>query len=164
MAASRQPFQAFYDEHHEGVVVFLRGLVGPVDADDCAQEAFLSALRAFPRFDGANPRAWILTIARNKAIDQRRARGRASEPIAEGIADGSSSGPVAAGESEIWGAVSALPEGQRSALVLRFALDLRYRDIGRTLGCSEAAARQRVRSGLRALRAGASHDSKTQTA
>ena len=147
-----QPFQGFVDEHREAVVVFLRGLVGPLDAEDCAQETFLAALRAFPHFDGRNPRAWILTIARNKATDSRRARRRRPESLHDGVVERADPGSADQVPEAIWGAVSGLPETQRSALVLRFAVDLRYREIGDALGCSEAAARQRVTAALRTLR------------
>ena len=33
-------------------------------------------------------------------------------------------------DAEIWSAVAALPEGQRAAVLLRFAVDLRYGEIG----------------------------------
>ena len=89
-----QPFQAFLDEHAETVGAFLRGLVGPDDAEDCAQETFIAALGAYPRFDGRNGRAWVLTIARNKAIDHVR---RSRVP-AEGL---DSPGTVQAGGSEL---------------------------------------------------------------
>ena len=64
---------------------FLIASVGPVDADDCYQETWLAALRAYPRLrDASNLRSWILTIAHRKAIDhvrsvraaRRRRRGR----------------------------------------------------------------------------------------
>ena len=45
-----------------------------------------------------------------------------------------------------------LPEGQRVAVALRFVADMRYRDIAAIAGCSEAAARQRVREALTTLR------------
>ena len=52
----------------EPVRAFLRGMVGPHDAEDCLQETFLSALRAYPRAEASNLRAWIFTIARRKAV------------------------------------------------------------------------------------------------
>ena len=39
------------------------------DAEDLAQETFLSAYRNFGRFDGKNPKAWLTTIAVNKCRD-----------------------------------------------------------------------------------------------
>ena len=54
--------------------------------------------------------------------------------------------------SEIWAAVAELPPGQRAAVVLRFAVDLRYRDVGEALGTSEEGARRNVHEGLKKLR------------
>jgi RNA polymerase sigma-70 factor (ECF subfamily) len=55
-------------------------------------------------------------------------------------------------DGRVWGAVGELPAGQRAAVLLRFAVDLRYGEIGNALGCSEDAARRRVHDGLKALR------------
>lgn len=151
--AAQQPFQAFLDEHRRPVLSFLRAMVGPQDAEDVFQETFLSALRAYKRMDGRHPRAWLLTIARRKAIDHHRARARRPEPRSEvpdvAVADTSSD----AGTGEIWAAVSELSPGQRAAVALRFAADLPYGEIAASLGCSEDAARRRVHDGLRNLRA-----------
>ncbi|MET0127129.1 MAG: sigma factor, partial [Solirubrobacterales bacterium] len=57
---------------------FLRAMVGPHDAEDAFQETFVAALRAYDRMD--HPRAWVMTIARRKAIDLHRARRRRPEP------------------------------------------------------------------------------------
>jgi len=155
VAARPQPFQAFLDEHREPVLAFLRGMVGAVEAEDCLQETFLAALRAYPRFDGRHPRAWIMTIARRKAIDSARERARRPEPLAavELALDGAEPGRgMSSDDAEVWQAVAALPEGQRAAVLLRFAVDLRYREVGEALGCSEEAARQRVSEALRSVR------------
>ena len=74
MANPLPPFQAFLDEHRGPVLAFLRSMVGPHDADDCFQETFISAMRAYETLDGKHPRAWVMTIARRKAIDHHRAR------------------------------------------------------------------------------------------
>ncbi|HVM11563.1 MAG TPA: sigma factor, partial [Actinomycetota bacterium] len=58
------PFHRFLETHREEVLRFLVGVVGPDEADDCFQETFLAALRAYPRLlDGENLRSWVLTIA-----------------------------------------------------------------------------------------------------
>ncbi|MGI8585098.1 MAG: RNA polymerase sigma factor, partial [Thermoleophilaceae bacterium] len=75
------PFQAFLDEHRSAVLAFLLATVGPVEADDCFQETFLAALRAYPDLrDGRNLRGWVMTIAHRKAIDAVRARARRPVP------------------------------------------------------------------------------------
>ncbi|HEY3435582.1 MAG TPA: sigma factor, partial [Solirubrobacterales bacterium] len=59
----------------------LRGAVGRDGAEDCFQETFLAALRAYPQLDDArNLRGWLLTIAHRKAIDFHRAKGRRPVP------------------------------------------------------------------------------------
>jgi len=167
MAQALPPFQAFLDEHLEPVGAFVRGMVGPSDAEDCLQETFLAALRAYPRAEAGNLRAWIFTIARRKAIDHHRSRARMARPVAEpqelidsragrqgpGAVDGVLG--MSPRHSEIWAAVAELPPGQRAAVVLRFAVDLRYREVGEVLGTSEEAARQSVHEALKKLRASA---------
>jgi RNA polymerase sigma factor (sigma-70 family) len=159
MAASTAlpPFQELLDSHSESVLGFLRGAVGPADADDCFQETFLAALRAYPRLEhGSELRAWLMTIARHKALDHHRAASRRPHPVAEVPEPHPSNGRAvpgeAAGAAELWRVVSTLPEGQRSAVALRYAGGLHYREIAVALECSEDAARRRVSDGLRALR------------
>jgi RNA polymerase sigma factor (sigma-70 family) len=167
MAQALPPFQAFLDDHLHPVRAFLRGMVGPNDAEDCLQETFLAALRAYPRAEPGNLRAWVLTIARRKAIDHHRSRARRARPVAEPeqLLDGrtASEGTRSVGgalgmsprHSEIWAAVAELPPSQRAAVVLRFAVDLRYRDVGEAMGTSEDAARRNVHEALKKLRASA---------
>jgi RNA polymerase sigma factor (sigma-70 family) len=150
--AALPPFQALIDSHRAGVLGFLRAMVGPQEAEDLFQDTFLAALRAYPRADARNLRAWIFTIARRKAIDHHRARARLPEPLADpepGSAPGSAN---AAMDGEVWGLVAALPPKQRAAVALRFVADLRYREVAAALGGTEAAARRSVHDGLRNLR------------
>jgi RNA polymerase sigma factor (sigma-70 family) len=146
------PFQVLIEAHARPVAAFLRGMLPADEVDDVLQETMVAALRAYPGFDGANPRAWLLTIARRKAIDEHRSRSRRPEPLVQ-----PDQVPAAAAESdghdpELWGRVAALPPKQRAAVVLRFALDLRYREVGESLGCSEDAARRSVHEAMRTLR------------
>jgi RNA polymerase sigma-70 factor, ECF subfamily len=46
----------------------------PVDAEDLVQDTLVRAYRAFERFDGRHPRAWLLTILRNTHINLVRKR------------------------------------------------------------------------------------------
>jgi len=152
-AATLPPFQSLVDEHANAVAAFLRGMLHPFDAEDALQETYLAALRAYPRFDGANPRAWLLTIARRKAIDATRAAARRPQALAEPdeVAAAPSTDHADIG-GEVWSAVSELPPKQREAVVLRFGADLAYREIGLAMDCSEAAARRSVHEGITKLR------------
>ncbi|MBI4260455.1 MAG: RNA polymerase sigma factor [Actinobacteria bacterium] len=148
------PFAAFLEEHRGPVYRFLVAAVGRDGADDCFQETFLSALRAYPRLrDASNLRSWVLTIANRKAIDHHRARARAI-PVGAAVAEAGGRGAVSGpdGDPEVWWAVRALPPAQRAAVVHRYVLDLPYAEVARILGCSEEAARAAAYEGRRKLR------------
>ena len=147
------PFQVFLDAHRDDVYRFLVASVGRDEADDCFQETFMSALRAYPRLPrGSNLRAWVMTIAHRKAIDAHRARARRPLPVDE-VPDAAATDPPGSnGEPALWSEVRRLPEKQRAAVLHRFAADLAYADIGRVMGCTEEAARRSVHEGLKKLR------------
>ena len=150
------PFQTLLDRHADDVLRYLRASVGADEAEDCFQETFIAALRAYPRLrDAGNLRGWLLTIAHRKALDAHRARGRRPVPVADAEPAPRADAAVApARDPALWRAVRRLPDKQRSAVFLRFAGDLDYAAIGATIGCSEVAARQNVRAGLATIRKG----------
>lgn len=151
--ADKPPFQILIDAHADAVARFLRGMLAADDVDDAVQETFLAALRSYPGFDGSSPRAWLLTIARHKAIDEHRVSSRRPDALVEPDAiEASSAGHAGNEDGALWAAVAALPPKQRAAIVLRFALDLRYREVGEALGCSDEAARRSVHEGVGSLR------------
>jgi RNA polymerase sigma factor (sigma-70 family) len=166
MSARLPPFQRFLDEQREVVWRLLVSSVGKADAEDCFQETFIAALRAYPELrPDSNLRAWVLTIAQRKALDAHRARARRALPVAEPAdveasnraspASGASPGAseqAPAHDELLWAAVGELPERQRSAVVLRFVADMRHREIAESIGCSEEAARSSLREGLNKLR------------
>jgi len=156
------PFQAFLDEHRTVVYRFLVAAVGPNDADDCFQETFIAALRAYPKLEnGDNLRAWVLAIATRKVIDAARARNRRPEPTADITEMLEATMPVrpeerdpASSEIEepLWGEILALPPRQRVALVHRILLDRPYAELAAAMGCSLDAARANVYQALKKLR------------
>ena len=143
-------FQRFLDEHRDDVWRYLVAAVGRQDADDCFQETFIAALRAYPRLrSDSNLRAWVLTIASRKAVDHHRARSRAATPLADPPAPAFE---VDHGDDDLWNRVRALPERQRGAILLRYAGDLTHREVALALGCSEDAARRSAHEGIKRLR------------
>jgi RNA polymerase sigma factor (sigma-70 family) len=149
------PFQALLDQHRLGLYRYLVAAVGVHDAGDCFQETMVSALRAYPALrDSSNLGGWLFTIAHRKVIDMARARDRRPVPVGAVPDHGTAGAPEAAVERDerLWNAVRRLPEGQRGAVLLRVVADRPYAEVAETLGCSEAAARQRVRAGLESLR------------
>lgn len=154
MSRPLPPFQRFLDSHRDDVWRFLVRSVGPGDAEDCFQETFISALRAYPRLRAdSNLRAWVLTIAHRKALDTHRNRSRRALPVADvGSVDARAASLPAPPDETLWGAVQELPARQRSAVVLRYVGDLPHRDIAAAIGCSEEAARRSLHEGLAKLR------------
>jgi RNA polymerase sigma factor (sigma-70 family) len=144
------PFQRLLDEHGDDVLGFLIAAVGPLDAEDCFQETFMAALRAYPRLRDENLRGWLMTIAHRKAIDHHRDRSRRPTPVAEPEPAGAAAHDGAG--TGIWSLVASLPPKQRSAVALRFVADLPYSELGARLGCSEVAARRNVHEGIKRLR------------
>jgi RNA polymerase sigma factor (sigma-70 family) len=148
---SLPPFQLLLDAHGGEVYRYLRASVGRADADDCYQETWLAALRAYPRLrDRSNLRAWLFTIATRKAIDHARARKRAPVPVAEVREPATPEREPA--EEDLWRLVRDLPDKQRTALALRYVVDAGYADIAAAMGTSEEAARRSVHEGLKRLR------------
>lgn len=130
-------------------------MVGSVDADDCFQETFIAALRAYPRLRRHDElRAWLFAIARNKATDHHRATTRRPLPVEE-LPERGGAGDVEFERAEIWDLVAGLPPKQRAAITLRYACDLRYAELATALECSEEAARRSVHEGLKKLRTSA---------
>jgi RNA polymerase sigma factor (sigma-70 family) len=150
------PFQRFLDDHGSAVHGFLVASVGQNEADDCWQETFIAALRAYPSLEhGGNLRSWVLTIAHHKAIDSHRARGRRPVPsdvLPEMETAAGVPGTTVDGQHALWRLVDGLPPKQQAAVRHRFVEDLGYADIGTLLGCSEAAARRSVHEGIKKLR------------
>jgi RNA polymerase sigma factor (sigma-70 family) len=145
------PFQTLLDAHARDVHRFLIASVGRHDADDCYQETWLAALRAYPRLRNAdNLRSWILTIAHRKAIDHVRSARRAPMPVDE--VPERPIAPLDQSDGSVWTRVRELPPKQRTALALRFVADAGYREISSVMATSEEAARRNVNEGLKRLR------------
>lgn len=146
------PFQRLLDDHRSNVYRFLIAAVGRQAADDCFQETFLSALRAYPALaDASNLRGWLLTIATRKAVDHWRAEARRPLPVEQLPEHPAPEAPD--GDRELWRAVATLPPMQRAAVIHRYVLDLPYAQVADALGCSEEAARANAYEGRRKLRA-----------
>jgi RNA polymerase sigma factor (sigma-70 family) len=147
-----------FTEHGRMVLGLSRLLLrDPVEAEDAAQQVFLSAHHALLR--GSVPRdpaAWLAAIARNEC--RARIHARMREPLALPEVPSDFPDPLAAALraadlEAVWIALGALPRRQRRALLMREVGGLSYHELGRALGVSHSAvesllfrARRRVRS------------------
>jgi RNA polymerase sigma factor (sigma-70 family) len=149
------PFQTLLEQHRADIYRFCMATAGAADADDCFQETWIAALRAYPTLPRAdNLRAWLFRIAHNKAVDLHRGRSRRAVPVASVPEQAVAPEPTPAldGESDLWAAVRALPQKQRTAVFARTVLDMPYDELALLLDSSEDAARRNVFEGLRKLR------------
>jgi RNA polymerase sigma factor (sigma-70 family) len=146
-AVAVPPFERFYEEHRSEVLRLLRRRLGANRADDAFQETFLRALQAYRRLDhGEHLRAWILTIAKNVAVDTLR-RAKPQSELLETAGD-----DERPAYEELAPLTDGLPPKERAAVVLRYGYDLSYEQIAAALGSSEDAARQAASTGVRRLR------------
>jgi DNA-directed RNA polymerase specialized sigma24 family protein len=151
MGVPLPPFQRLIDTHGEDVFRFLVAVAGPQEADDCWQETFLAALRAYPDVrHSSNLRSWLFTIAHSKAMDTHRTRARHALPV--GALPEHGVEPAGPPVPELWQAVDGLPIKQREAVLRRYVADLPYADIASAMGTSPEAARRNVFEGIRKLR------------
>lgn len=147
------PFENVVAEHGPLVLRVCRAVLGPGDADDAWSETFIAAMRAYPDLAaGADVRAWLVTIARRKAIDQVRRAARAPQPTDDlpEIA-GSDVIPDPADE-DLRAALGALTPRQRTAVISHHVAGLTYSEVGVLLGSSEAAARRSAADGIARIR------------
>jgi len=149
------PFQAMLDEHGPDVYRYLVASVGPTDADDCFQEACVSALRAYPDLrHGDHLRAWLFRIAERKAVDHHRARARRALP-SDALPEQAVEDAPGDAHGDLFERVRGLPDKQRAAVFLRCVVGTPYSELAKALDCSEPAARRNVHEGLSKLREGA---------
>lgn len=149
----QEAFARLVDRHHRDIVRFVARFVGTGDreaAEDLAQEVFISAWQAAPRFrPKATVRAWLLRIATNKGLNhQRDRRLRLVEPLeAEHRPEpaapaGDQPEAVVLGRdaaARVQRAMRELPPQQRAALLLRHYHDLPYSEIAEALETSVSA-------------------------
>jgi RNA polymerase sigma factor (sigma-70 family) len=141
------PFELFYEQHRAEVLRLLRRRLGRERADDAYQETFLRALQAYSRLEhGEHLRAWVLTIARNVAVDTLRRAQPTTEPEEAAVED------ARPPYEELAPLTDGLPPTERAAVVLRYGYDLPYDRIAAVLGSSADAARQATSTGVRRLR------------
>jgi RNA polymerase sigma factor (sigma-70 family) len=150
---TRPPFEAIVARHGATVLRVCRALLGPAAAEDAWSETFLAALQAYPDLrPDSNVEAWLVTIARRKAIDHLRADARRAVPTGDVREQPSSDGVPGGWESDLWDALRALPLKQREAVAYHHLAGLPYVEVAEIVGGSPAAARRAAADGVAALR------------
>jgi RNA polymerase sigma factor (sigma-70 family) len=146
------PFERVVERYGPALLRFCAAQAGPARADDCFQEAMLSALRAYGELrDPGAVRSWLFSIAARKAIDLHRESARAPQP-AEDLEALSAAAEPAHRDEALWARVRRLPEKQGQAVLLRYLADLSHKEIGQIMETTDEAARRNVFEGLARLR------------
>jgi RNA polymerase sigma-70 factor (ECF subfamily) len=155
-------FRTLYRSIQPGLLRYLTVMVGRTDAEDVAAETWAQAVRDLGSFTGSADRfrGWVTTIARNRALDLLRHKGRRpvdDTPVEELVAE--RAGPLDV-ETEALGLVATatalrliatLPPDQAEAVLLRAVVGLDAKAAGQVLGKRPGAVRTAAYRGLRAL-------------
>ncbi|MEV6163765.1 RNA polymerase sigma factor [Streptomyces sp. NPDC052052] len=154
-------FRTVYRAVQPRLLGYLRTLVGDPDAEDVASESWLQIARDLDRFSGDADRfrGWAARIARNRALDHLRMRGRRpviggdeselSERPAESDTAGEAMEALATGRT--MSLIAQLPQDQAEAVVLRVVVGLDAKSAAQTLGKRPGAVRTAAHRGLKRL-------------
>ncbi len=159
-------FAMLYERYADLVYsVALRVLADPAAAQDVAQDVFIRLWNNPGSFDPKRGRfiPWLLSVTRNRSIDEVRARGRRrarEQPVIEGTDDPvdlNAPDPalmaVAASERRIVrGALEQLPAAQREAIDLAYFAGLTQQEIAERLATPVGTIKTRIRLGMKKLR------------
>jgi RNA polymerase sigma factor (sigma-70 family) len=154
---SQADFDRLYRNSYARVVRTLAGIVGSQEAaEDCAQDAFSKALRAWSGWHGEVPaEAWLHRIAVNTAISYRRREQIRALPSLLRRLGAPPPGPDPAERAHsrsVLEDLRRLPPKQAAALILRYYHGYTNREIAAAVGVSERTVGQRIADGLRRMR------------
>ncbi|HEX6492116.1 MAG TPA: sigma-70 family RNA polymerase sigma factor, partial [Candidatus Dormibacteraeota bacterium] len=119
---SSEDFERLYRESHPKILATLLGMLGErAAAEDCAQDTFTRALRAWPRWrPDAPPEAWVHRIAVNVAVSARRRQ--TLHQLGERVRNLGGAAPVTdpadATRGDLMAALRRLPPRQAAVIVL----------------------------------------------
>lgn len=129
------------------------------DAEDLVQDTLVRAFRAVDRFDGAHPRAWLLTILRNTEINRHRRRRPEllDDPDRQADVASSEPGPEALVVGETFdtvvdAALHDLPDKFRRVVELIDIDGLNYAEAAETLGIPVGTVMSRLHRARRRMR------------
>jgi RNA polymerase sigma-70 factor (ECF subfamily) len=168
VARARQGDHAAFEElvrRHQDAAFRVAHLIvrDPAEAQDVAQEAFVSAYRGLSRFDERLPfRPWLLRIVTNQALNvvrsakrrtamteryERQVEGNAAAPSPERGAE------AAELAQRLWRAVGALDERDQAVIYLHYFLDASEAETAAAIGRPRGTVKSRLHRALRKLRA-----------
>jgi RNA polymerase sigma-70 factor, ECF subfamily len=160
-----EAFEVFYDRHGGVAYSLAYRIVGERGAaEDVTQEAFISLWRSGARFDSSrgSVRSWMLSIVRNRAIDQLRTKAGKAPKLtydddalleqrpAEELTDAEALRRETA--TELRGALGTLPGEQSKVIELAYFGGFSHSEIAAVLGVPLGTVKGRMRLGLEKIR------------
>ena len=159
-----------YDRHATAVHSLVCAIVkDEADAEEVTTDVFVQAWSTAEHFDPTRGAVttWLLTLARSRALDRIRSRGRRAARLEKAAAQGGSefAAPVSSTPSNpedrvervelretLEGALDGLPETQREALVLAYFGGYTQSEIAERLDTPLGTVKTRIRTGMMKLR------------
>ncbi len=144
--------------HATAVLALCQGMVrDEALAEDLCQDAFTRAFGGLAGFRReAEPRTWLLAIARNRCLDELRRQGRNPVDPEEAIEEAPDERPLEAhllGDRQaVQHALDSLGERDRAMVLLRFVHGLGYPELADAFGIKQGAARMRISRALARMR------------
>jgi RNA polymerase sigma factor (sigma-70 family) len=171
LAGDQRAFEALVQRYNVPLFNFICHCLGDYDlACDISQQVFLQLYISMPTLRTGEPlKAWLFQVARNRCLDELRRKRAIHFSELESASDEDDLSPLAIMpdtrplpeeiaerhdlQSSLRSAIEALPPKFRSVVLLRYAGQLSFSEIGKTLNMPEATAKtyfQRARPLLRA--------------
>lgn len=151
-SGDRDAIGVIYDRAYKQIYSVAWAVVGNhEDAEDVSQETLCEILRCASSYRGGNAKAWVLAIARNRALDliKKQSRLCLREDVASDL-----SGAKDALEDEVIcrDALQTLHDTEREVVLLRVYCRCRHREIAELLHISVAASEKHYQRGLAKLK------------
>ena len=149
--------EALYHRFKRRVYALAARIVGPVDAEEVAQEAFIRIFRGLTKFRGdAALATWIYRLAVNAALSHRTRRAAAAQPEAGDDVEMQASADPPRGDAvlraRIERALARLPVGYRTVIVLHDIEGLEHEEVAQILRCHVGTSKSQLHKARARLR------------
>lgn len=147
--SGHEAFTVLLERYQHGICRFVARMAGPIGSEDLAQDVFIRACQALPRFRGDSSfRTWLYRIAHNRCCSELRRRGRRIETVPLDAADAEparhallASTPADFADdivrqdfsARVAAHVAALPLPYRQLLTLFYVDEMQYEEIAAVL-------------------------------
>lgn len=167
----RAAFETLVEKYKQPVINFIaRTVRDATEAEDLAQNVFVQVFKSAYRYEvSARFSTWLFTIVRNLCLNEIRRRSRHAAESLDATCPADENRPARQFEDtkafsppdallqeellqKIEQAIAALPEQQRTAILLCQQEEVSYEDIAKVLGCSLSATKSLIHRGRETLK------------